>query len=245
MIRSRRSPPNRSVHPGRLHRRRLCHPPGGAFLRAAYGSGRTHDTTQSRHCRRRDGPRGEEARGGDRARCCSTRTVAGSIPLGGSPKPARSGSTSWRWPGSTSRIFARSASFAVGTSDAVAALFEQVLRLCQSAGLVRLGHVAVDGTKIKANASRHKAMSYGRMKTAEPKLAAEVQAWLTAAEREDRAEDAEHGADLRGDEMPTLGRRQAAPPAAHPRGPRAARSRGGERCGCCRPGRARPLVRHA
>ena len=86
--------------------------------------------------------------------------------------------------------------------DALAALFEQVLRLCQSAGLVRLGHVAVDGTKIKANASRHKAMSYGRMKTAEPRLAAEVQAWLKAAERQDRADDAEHGADLRGDEMP-------------------------------------------
>jgi transposase len=85
---------------------------------------------------------------------------------------------------------------------ALGGLFEQVLRLCQAAGLVRLGHVAVDGTKLKANASRHKAMSYRRMKAAEPKLAAEVQAWLKAAERQDRAEDAEHGADLRGDEMP-------------------------------------------
>jgi transposase len=85
---------------------------------------------------------------------------------------------------------------------ALGGLFEQVLRLCQAAGLVRLGHVAVDGTKLKANASRHKAMSYRRMQAAEPKLAAEVQAWLKAAERQDRAEDAEHGADLRGDEMP-------------------------------------------
>jgi transposase len=85
---------------------------------------------------------------------------------------------------------------------ALSELFVQVLRLCQSAGLVRLGHVAVDGTKLKANASRHKAMSYGRMKTAEPKLAAEVAAWLAAAEAQDRAEDAEHGADLRGDETP-------------------------------------------
>jgi transposase len=85
---------------------------------------------------------------------------------------------------------------------ALGGLFEQVLRLCQAAGLVRLGHVAVDGTKLKANASRHKAMSYRGMKAAEPKLAAEVQAWLNAAERQDRAEDAEHGADLRGDEMP-------------------------------------------
>ncbi|HEX5182161.1 MAG TPA: IS1182 family transposase, partial [Allosphingosinicella sp.] len=85
---------------------------------------------------------------------------------------------------------------------ALAGLFEQVLRLCRVSGLVKLGHVAVDGTKLKANASRHKAMSYRRMKTAEPKLAAEVQAWLKAAERQDRADDAEHGADLRGDEMP-------------------------------------------
>jgi transposase len=85
---------------------------------------------------------------------------------------------------------------------ALSELFVQVLKLCQSAGLVKLGHVAVDGTKLKANASRHKAMSYGRMKTAEPKLAAEVDAWLKAAEAQDLAEDAEHGADLRGDEMP-------------------------------------------
>lgn len=85
---------------------------------------------------------------------------------------------------------------------ALSELFVQVLRLCQSAGLVKLGHVAVDGTKLAANASRHKAMSYGRMKTSEPKLQAEVAAWLAAAEAQDRAQDAEHGADLRGDEMP-------------------------------------------
>jgi len=85
---------------------------------------------------------------------------------------------------------------------ALSELFVQVLKLCQSAGLVRLGHVAVDGTKLRASASRHKAMSYGRMKTAEPKLQAEVAAWLAAAEAQDRAEDAEHGADLRGDETP-------------------------------------------
>lgn len=85
---------------------------------------------------------------------------------------------------------------------ALSDLFVQVLKLCQSAGLVKLGHVAVDGTKLKANASRHKAMSYGRMKTAEPKLAAEVGAWLAAAETADAAEDAEHGAERRGDETP-------------------------------------------
>jgi hypothetical protein len=85
---------------------------------------------------------------------------------------------------------------------ALSELFVQVLRLCQSAGLVKLGHVAVDGTKLKANASRHKAMSYGRMKQVEQKLAAEVQAWLKAAEAADAAEDAAHGADRRGDETP-------------------------------------------
>jgi transposase len=85
---------------------------------------------------------------------------------------------------------------------ALSALFVQVLKLCQSAGLVKLGHVAVDGTKLKANASRHKAMSYGRMRQSEPKLAAEVAAWLKAAEAADAADDAEFGTDRRGDETP-------------------------------------------
>lgn len=85
---------------------------------------------------------------------------------------------------------------------ALAGLFVQVLKLCQAAGLVKLGHVAVDGTKLKANASRHKAMSYGRMKQAEPKLAAEVSQWLRQAEAADRAEDAAYGAEARGDETP-------------------------------------------
>jgi hypothetical protein len=67
---------------------------------------------------------------------------------------------------------------------------------------VKLGHVAVDGTKLKANASRHKAMSYGRMQEAEPKLAAEVAAWLTAAAAADAAEDAAFGSDCRGEETP-------------------------------------------
>jgi hypothetical protein len=78
----------------------------------------------------------------------------------------------------------------------------QVLRLCRAAGLVKLGHVALDGTKVKANASKHKAMSYARMVEAEPKLAAEVAGWLDAAARAERAEDDEHGGARRGDEMP-------------------------------------------
>jgi len=85
---------------------------------------------------------------------------------------------------------------------ALSGLFVQVLLLCQAAGLVKLGHVAVDGTKLRANASRHKAMSYKHLVQREPKLAAEVQAWLDQAAAVDAAEDAEHGADRRGDEMP-------------------------------------------
>ena len=81
-------------------------------------------------------------------------------------------------------------------------LFVQVLKLCRVAGLVRLGHVALDGTKVQANASVHKAMSYGRMRQAEEKLAAEVAAWFARAEASDAAEDREHGAERRGDEMP-------------------------------------------
>ena len=85
---------------------------------------------------------------------------------------------------------------------ALSALFVQVLKLCEQAGLVKLGHVALDGTKINANASKHKAMSYERMKKREPELQAEVDGWLKAAEAADAAEDAAFGVDRRGDEMP-------------------------------------------
>jgi transposase len=81
-------------------------------------------------------------------------------------------------------------------------LFVQVLKLCRAAGLVQLGHVALDGTKVRANASVHKAMSYGRMREAEKKLAGEVSAWFARAEVADAAEDREHGDERRGDEMP-------------------------------------------
>lgn len=83
----------------------------------------------------------------------------------------------------------------------LAALFVQVLQLAEKAGLVKLGHVSLDGTKIKANASKHKAMSYERMKKREAELAAEVDRWLKAAEAADAAEDKLHGS-RRGDEMP-------------------------------------------
>ena len=85
---------------------------------------------------------------------------------------------------------------------ALSALFVQVLKLCARAGLVKLGHVALDGTKIKANASKHKAMSYERMGKREAELQAEVDGWLKAAEAADAAEDKAFGADKRGDEMP-------------------------------------------
>ncbi|MGD8240757.1 MAG: transposase, partial [Armatimonadota bacterium] len=65
--------------------------------------------------------------------------------------------------------------------EALGALFGQVLALCEQAGLVKLGHVALDGTKMKANASRHKAMSYGRMRQRESELAAEVAKWFAEA----------------------------------------------------------------
>lgn len=86
--------------------------------------------------------------------------------------------------------------------EALAELFVQVLKLCQKAGLVKLGMVALDGTKMKANASKHKAMSYDRMQTEEQRLREKVAALLATAEKTDAAEDAEHGKGRRGDELP-------------------------------------------
>ncbi len=88
-------------------------------------------------------------------------------------------------------------------------LFLQVLRLCQEAGLVKLGHVALDGTKVQANASKHKAMSYERMLKSEQELEGEVKRLLKRAEEVDQAEDELHGKGCRGDELPEeLRRRQ-------------------------------------
>jgi len=85
---------------------------------------------------------------------------------------------------------------------ALAGLFGQVLRLCEQAGLAKLGHVALDGTKIKANASKHKAMSYERMGKRAAELEAEVRRWLNAAEAADAEEDKAFGRDKSGEEMP-------------------------------------------
>lgn len=93
---------------------------------------------------------------------------------------------------------------------ALGQVFQQVLRLCQKAGLVKLGHVALDGTKVKANASKHKAMSYGRMEEAEKRLEEEVRGLLAEAERVDAEEDGKYGKGKRGDELPgELARRES------------------------------------
>jgi len=92
--------------------------------------------------------------------------------------------------------------------EALQGLFAQVLILARKAGLVKLGHVALDGTKIRANASKHKAMSYRRMSEEETRLAAEVAALLRRAEEADAADDARYGPDVSGDELPAELRRR-------------------------------------
>jgi transposase len=86
--------------------------------------------------------------------------------------------------------------------SALSDLFVQVLLLAKEAGLVKLGHVAIDGTKVKANASKHKAMSYARMVEEEKRLRSEVERLLRQSEAEDAAEDALYGPERRGDELP-------------------------------------------
>jgi hypothetical protein len=78
---------------------------------------------------------------------------------------------------------------------ALSDLFVQVLRLCQAAGLIQFGHVAIDGRKLKANASRHKAMGYGRLRRAGADLAAEVAGWFARASRLMRRRMASRGPD--------------------------------------------------
>ena len=85
---------------------------------------------------------------------------------------------------------------------ALSGLFLQVLMLCQREGLVKLGHVALDGTKMRANASKHKAMSYRRMREKEEQLQGEVDELLRRAQEVDEEEDHRYGKDKRGDELP-------------------------------------------
>ena len=86
--------------------------------------------------------------------------------------------------------------------EALSGLFLQVLMLCQREGTVKLGHVALDGTMVRANASKHKAMSYKRMKEKEAQLQGEVDELLRRAQEVDEEEDRRYGKDKRGDELP-------------------------------------------
>jgi len=86
--------------------------------------------------------------------------------------------------------------------QALGEMFEQVLVLCEKAGLIQLGHVALDGTRIRANASKQKSMTYASMKKTEDRLKAEVERWFAEADRIDREEDELYGVDKSGDELP-------------------------------------------
>ena len=81
-------------------------------------------------------------------------------------------------------------------------LFVQVVEIAREAGVLKLGTVAVDGTKVKANASKRKAMTYGRMKPQAVRLRAEIERIVTEAEQIDAQEDRLYGEDQRGDELP-------------------------------------------
>jgi transposase len=94
------------------------------------------------------------------------------------------------------------ANFRQSHLKSLAGLFGEVLKLCREAGLVKLGHVSLDGTKVKANASKHHSLSYGRLKVAEEELAAKVAVLLAQAQQVDEEEDARYGKGVRGDELP-------------------------------------------
>jgi transposase len=92
--------------------------------------------------------------------------------------------------------------FRLDHREAFGDLFVQVLRLCQRAGLVKLGHVSLDGTKVGANASKHKAMSYGRMQEEEVRLRAEINELLANADATDGAEDGQYGVGVAPEDLP-------------------------------------------
>jgi transposase len=92
--------------------------------------------------------------------------------------------------------------------QALGNLFDQVLQECMSAGLVKLGHVAIDGTKMKANASKHKAMSYDRMQKEDARLKTETEAYFDRAEAVDAEEDALYGVGEQQHDLPAELRRR-------------------------------------
>jgi hypothetical protein len=105
-------------------------------------------------------------------------------------------------------------SFRLRHLAALEELFGQVLETCREEGLVRLDHVAIDGTKLKANASKHAAMSYARMQPKVNRISGELKKWFEDCDRTDVEEDAKYGADNDGYELPenlrTAERRRAA-----------------------------------
>ena len=111
------------------------------------------------------------------------------------------------WPGDSSPTSGQ-ADFRKDHLAAFEGLFLEVLGLCREAGLVRMGHLSLDGSKYQANASKHKAMSYGRIEETGPRLEAEVKELLRRAAETDEAEDAEYGPEVRGDELPEELRRR-------------------------------------
>ena len=104
--------------------------------------------------------------------------------------------------------FTRICAFRREHFGALKALFTQVVRLCRVAGLASLGHVSVDGSKFKANASKHKAMSYDRMQSARQQLEAEVEDLLRQAEQVDAEEDELYGEGMQPAELPAELRRR-------------------------------------
>jgi transposase len=101
------------------------------------------------------------------------------------------------------------ARFRMAHLDVFQLLFVQVVQIAQASGLVKLGTLAIDGSKVRANASKHKAMSYERMQKEEEKLRREIAALTARAQGQDESEDVEFGPDFRGDELPAeLARRQ-------------------------------------
>lgn len=94
------------------------------------------------------------------------------------------------------------ASFRTRHKESLKTFFHQILDLCREAGLVKMGHVSLDGSKVKANASKHKAMSYGRMDEAEDRILHEISELIARAQRVDEEEDAKFGKGVRGDELP-------------------------------------------
>ena len=127
---------------------------------------------------------------------------------GDRPGAGRGRGVSGCWRRATSRSTGRCASFGDGTWRTSRRLFVEVVRLAQELGLARLGKLSIDGTKVRANASKRKAMSYDRMQEEEQRLEGEIAALLRQADATDETEDACLGAEVRGDELPAELRRR-------------------------------------